>query len=74
MPICACGCDQPTKNAAFLPGHDQRLRKQLQEKVGGLLLLSSLVKVTDMYAQGKMSLDDLGRLVKLIYQQSAGDS
>jgi hypothetical protein len=74
MPICACGCDQPTKNAAFLPGHDQRLRKQLQEKVGGLLLLSSLVKVTQMYAQDLMSLDDLGRLVKLIYQQSAGDS
>jgi hypothetical protein len=74
MPICACGCDQPTKNAAFLPGHDQRLRKQLQEKVGGLLLLSSLVKVTQMYAQDQMSLDDLGRLVKLIYQQSAGDS
>jgi hypothetical protein len=73
MPICACGCDQPTKNAAFLPGHEQRLRKQLQEKVGGLLLLSSLVKVTEMYAQGKMSLDDLGRLVKLIYQPGGGE-
>jgi hypothetical protein len=74
MPICACGCDQPTKNAAFLPGHDQRLRKQLQEKVGGLLLLSSLVKVTDMFAQDKMSLEDLGRLVKLIYRQGADQS
>ncbi|MEJ2670916.1 MAG: hypothetical protein P8168_01700 [Deltaproteobacteria bacterium] len=69
MPICACGCNQPTKSAAFLPGHDRRLGKQLEEKVGGLLLLSSLVKVTQTYAQGHMSLDDLGRLIKLIYSQ-----
>ena len=69
MPICACGCQQPTKNAAFLPGHDRRLGKKLEEKVGSLLLLSSLVKVTQMYAQDQMSLDDLGRLVRLIYQK-----
>ena len=69
MPICACGCEKPTKNAAFLPGHDRRLGKQLEEKVGNLLLLSSLVKVTHMYAQDRMSLDDLGRLVKRIYQK-----
>lgn len=69
MPICACGCEQPTKNAAFLPGHDRRLGKKLEEKVGSLLLLASLVKVTQMYAQDRMSLDDLGRLVRLIYQK-----
>jgi hypothetical protein len=69
MPICACGCQQPTKNAAFLPGHDRRLGKKLEEKVGSLLLLSSLVKVTEMYAQERMSLEDLGRLVRMIYQK-----
>jgi hypothetical protein len=69
MPICACGCEQPTKNAAFLPGHDRRLGKKLEEAVGSLLLLSSLVKVTKMYAQDQMSLNDLGRLVRLIYQK-----
>jgi len=69
MPECACGCGEATKKAKFLAGHDQKLRKQLENAAGGLPLLSSLVKVTGMYAQGRMSLDDLGRLVKLIYHQ-----
>jgi hypothetical protein len=69
MPKCACGCGEETKRAKFLAGHEQKLRKQLDEKVGGLPLLASLVKVTDMYAQDRMSLDGLGRLVRLIYQK-----
>ncbi len=69
MSECACGCGEQTKGGKYLRGHDQTLRKQLEEKVGGLQLLSSLVKVTETYAQGRMSLDDLGRLVKLIYSQ-----
>jgi hypothetical protein len=69
MAECACGCGEPTKRAKYLQGHDQKLRKQLEEQVGGLPLLASLVKVTQMYAQGRMSLDGLGRLVSLIYQK-----
>jgi hypothetical protein len=69
MPECACGCGEPTKRAKYLQGHDQKLRKELEEKVGGLPLLASLVKVTQMYAQDRMSLDGLGRLVRLIYQK-----
>ena len=69
MPECACGCGEPTKKRKYLQGHDQQLRKQLEEKVGGLPLLASLVKVTQMYAQDRMSLEGLGRLVRLIYQK-----
>jgi hypothetical protein len=69
MPECACGCGEETKKGKYLQGHEQKLRKQLEEKVGGLPLLSSLVKLTQMYAQGRMSLEDLGRLVKLVYHQ-----
>jgi hypothetical protein len=68
MPDCACGCGEETKKGKYLQGHEQKLRKQLEEKVGGLQLLAALVKVTQMYAQEKMSLDGLGRLVKQIYQ------
>jgi hypothetical protein len=68
MPECACGCGEPTKKGKYLQGHEQKLRKQLEEQVGGLPLLSSLVKVTRMYAQDRMSLDDLGRMVRLIYR------
>jgi hypothetical protein len=69
MPECACGCGAETKRAKFLAGHEQKLRKQLDEQVGGLPLLASLVKVTQMYAQGRMSLEGLGTLVRQIYQK-----
>jgi hypothetical protein len=69
MSECACGCGEPTKKGKYLQGHEQKLRKQLEEKVGGLPLLASLVKVTHLYTQGRMSLEDLGRLVRLIYHQ-----
>ena len=69
MPECACGCGEQTKKAKFLAGHEQKLRKELDEKLGGLPLLAYLVKVTEMYAQDRMSLESLGRLVRLIYQK-----
>ena len=70
MPECACGCGEQTKKGKYLQGHEQKFRKQLEEKVGGLQLLASLVKVTEMYAQNRMGLNDLGHLVKLIYQKA----
>jgi hypothetical protein len=70
MAECACGCGDQTKKGRYLQGHEQKLRKDLEEKVGGLPLLASLVKVTEMYAQERMSLDGLGRLVRLIYQKN----
>ena len=69
MPECACGCGEETKKAKFVAGHEQKMRKELDEKVGSLPLLASLVKVTQMYAQDRMSLEGLGRLVNLIYQK-----
>jgi hypothetical protein len=69
MPECACGCGEETKKGKYLQGHEQKLRKQLEEKVGGLPLLASLVKVTQMYAQDQMGVEDLARLVRLIYDK-----
>ena len=70
MPVCACGCGEQTKGGKYLQGHEQKLRKQLDERVGSLQLLSSLVKVTETYAQGRMGSEDLGRLVKMIYNKA----
>ena len=70
MPECACGCGEETKKGKYLQGHEQKLRKQLEEKVWGLPLLASLVKVTHMYAQDRIGVEDLGRLVRLIYQKA----
>jgi hypothetical protein len=69
MPMCACGCGEETKGGKFLQGHEQRLRKQLDEKVGGLPLLARLVQAGEMYAGGQMSQDDLARVVKLIFSK-----
>jgi hypothetical protein len=69
MPLCACGCGEETKRAKFLPGHDQKLRKRLEETVGSLLLLAKLVEAGKMYVEGKMSPEDLGRLVQTIFRQ-----
>ncbi len=69
MPVCACGCGEETKGGKFLQGHEQRLRKQLDEKVGGLPVLARLVEAGEMYAQGRMTRDDLAGLVKLIFSQ-----
>ncbi len=69
MPECSCGCGEPTKGGKFLPGHDQKLRKSLEQEVGGVALLAKLVESGKRYADGKMSLEDLGGLVKLIFSQ-----
>jgi len=68
MPICACGCGQETKGGKFLPGHEQKLRKRLEEAVGNVQLLAKLVDVAQMYAQGKMSLETFGSLVNTIFR------
>ena len=69
MPICACGCGQETKGGKYLPGHEQKLRKHLEETVGSMQLLAKLVEAAQMYAQGKMGLETLGSLVKTIFRQ-----
>ncbi len=69
MPICACGCGETTKGGKFLPGHEQKLRKAIEDKVGGLALLGRLVEAAQLYADGKIPLEDLGQLVNLIFAQ-----
>jgi len=69
MPVCTCGCGEETKRGKFLAGHEQKLRKELDDKVGGLPLLARLVAAAELYAEGKIGAEDLGRLVKLIFRQ-----
>ena len=72
MPECACGCGEPKPRRPrgnIFRVTNRSLRKQLEEKVGGLPLLASLVKVTKMYAQDRMSLEGLGRLVQADFQK-----
>lgn len=42
---CECGCGETPAGGMFLPGHDQRLRKDLEERVGGLLALRGVPRL-----------------------------
>ena len=42
--LCICGCGEVTRSGRFRPGHDQKLRKAIEDAVGGLESLRSLVE------------------------------
>jgi len=54
MKSCECGCGEMA-TGTFLPGHDQKLRIALEQEVGGLLSLRSLVEAARAYASGEIS-------------------
>lgn len=54
MKTCKCGCGD-TATGNFLPGHDQKLRISLEQEVGGLLSLRSLVEAAKAYTSREIS-------------------
>jgi hypothetical protein len=58
MKWCECGCGEKTKGGEFLPGHDQRLRVEVERVAGGLLKLRELVEAAkDMKIICKRSIE-----------------
>ncbi len=53
MALCECGCNEDCAGK-FLPGHDQRLRTQLEARIVGLLSLRDLVDAAELYAEGNL--------------------
>ena len=49
--LCECGCGEKVLGG-FKPGHDQKLRIALEQRVGGLLALRSLVEAAERLAAG----------------------
>jgi hypothetical protein len=64
MVICGCGCGQQTAGGLFLPGHDQRLRTDVERRAGGLVALARLVEAAEEYVGGRLSLEALGSKVR----------
>ena len=60
---CLCGCGGRPVQGRFLPGHDQTLRKKLEQRVGGLVPLKALVEALDGYVAGDWSPQSLRRLL-----------
>jgi len=67
MAVCECGCGKEASLGQFLPGHDQKLRTSLEQQVGGLLALRSLVQAAESYVNGKMSDDNFTQHVRAIF-------
>ena len=66
MKSCSCGCGEPTGGGVFKPGHDQKLRADLERRAGGLLNLAKLVEAAEQVAQGRASVDLLSQVAKRI--------
>lgn len=58
MTTCRCGCGESPASGEFLPGHDQKLRIQLERRTGGLLRLADLVDLADRFVDGSLSMGD----------------
>jgi len=58
MSTCRCGCGESPAHGDFLPGHDQKLRANLERRTGGLLALADLVDLAERFVDGSISMGD----------------
>jgi hypothetical protein len=72
--LCECGCGQASVVGSFKPGHDQKLRTDLERRVGGLLALRSLVESSEAFAAGKIESATLASEVRRILTTAAGEA
>ena len=67
MNKCKCGDCNELTNGDYAPGHDQKLRSALEQKVGGLLFLKQLLASCEEYAAGKTSESDVLRTIRQVF-------
>lgn len=67
MSSCECGCGGKPTNGSFLPGHDQKLRGDLERRVGGLLALRDIVIASEEYSAGMLSVHPFSDRVRAAF-------
>lgn len=65
---CACGCGEKPVKGQFLPGHDQRLRADLERRLGGLVPLRMLVEAAEYFAAGQVGHSQFNGMVKELFR------
>ena len=65
---CACGCGGKPVQGDFLPGHDQRLRADLERRVGGLISLRMMVEAAEHFVSGNLGSSQFTGMVKEIFR------
>lgn len=63
-PRCECGCGTAVRGSDFVPGHDQKLRIQLEKRVGGLLALRDLIDSLEQHANDRSTVEELSQAVR----------
>jgi len=64
---CACGCGGHPASGTFLPGHDQKLRAELERRVGGLVPLRMLVEAAELFVDGSIKSSMFNSMVKDVF-------
>ena len=64
---CACGCGGSPVSGVFLPGHDQKLRADLERRVGGLVQLRMLVEAAEYFVDGSIGSSMFNSMVKDVF-------
>lgn len=64
---CACGCGGSPASGTFLPGHDQKLRADLECRVGGLVQLRMLVEAAEHFVDGSIASPMFNSMVKDVF-------
>lgn len=69
MGICRCGtCGElANDDRDFRPGHDMKLRKKIEDKVGGLFKLEDLVDAAEKYSRGEIESAKFTKRVREIF-------
>ncbi|MBN7825130.1 hypothetical protein [Bowmanella dokdonensis] len=65
---CACNCGGMTAGGNFLPGHDQRLRAELERRVGGIINLRMLVEAAEHFVEGNIGSYQFNGMVKELFE------
>lgn len=70
---CACGCGAKPAKGNFLLGHDQRLRVDLERRVGGLIHLRMLVEAAEYFVAGDLGGSQFNGMVRELLQSKEAD-
>lgn len=70
MNYCKCGCGkEASKGRNFLPGHDSKLRKKIEDKIGGIFGLEDLVNAAELFHRGKIREAEFNARVKELFDK-----
>jgi hypothetical protein len=71
---CQCGCGESVSDASFRPGHDQRLRLDLERRAGGIEGLRTLVEKLEKDNSGDQArVDECNKEIDDIFERIGDD-